>query len=208
MKGKIIVVFTAISWFAIITQYILMLQNRVASVGETTIRFFSFFTILTNLLIAFYFASLLFKNSSLRLFFNRSGVLTALTTYITIVCLVYQLVLRQMWTPTGMQRIVDELLHSVIPVLVVFFWYYYENKQALKYSMIPKWLCYPGIYLIYILMRGQFSGFYPYPFMNVLNLGMEKVLINSALLMLVFIFFCFLFIVVGRATVTRVENEN
>ena len=40
---------------AVVTQYFLMIENRIAPVGETTIRFFSFFTILTNSLVAVYF---------------------------------------------------------------------------------------------------------------------------------------------------------
>lgn len=52
--------------------------------------------------------------------------------------------------------------------------------------MIPKWLIYPQAYLIYIPIRGHFSGFYPYPFVDVSALGMTKVLFNSAVLMGVF----------------------
>ncbi|MFZ5976285.1 MULTISPECIES: Pr6Pr family membrane protein [unclassified Hydrotalea] len=33
------------------------------------------------------------------------------------------------------------------------------------------WLIYPLLYLVYILIRGSFSGFYPYPFVNVLQIG-------------------------------------
>lgn len=66
-----------------------------ASVVETIIRFFSFFTILTNLLVALCFTFLLTKSSSaLRSFFYRKSTLTAVTVYILIVGLVYNLILR------------------------------------------------------------------------------------------------------------------
>ena len=44
-----------IGWFAVVLQLVLMLQNKDAPSGETLVRFFSFFTILTNILVAVYF---------------------------------------------------------------------------------------------------------------------------------------------------------
>ena len=136
MKQKIAVFFALIGWFAVIAQYFLMIENRVASIPETTIRFFSFFTILTNSLVAIYFTCIvLFKKQETTLI-GLPGTLSAITVYILMVGLVYQFVLRQIWHPEGLQKIVDELLHSVMPVLVIIFWYLYESIQSIKYSQI------------------------------------------------------------------------
>ncbi|WP_432670598.1 Pr6Pr family membrane protein [Flavobacterium sp. SM2513] len=189
MKNKLTILLATIGWFAILTQYCLMVENRVTSILETTIRFFSFFTILTNLLVALYFTlSLPKKGNSNPSTSNKSGTLTAITVYITIVGLVYQILLRQIWEPKGIQWVVDELLHSVIPILVIIFWYLYEDKKTMEYKQILKWLIYPLIYLIFILICGNFSNFYPYPFVNVTDFGLKKVLINSA--GLIVFFFC------------------
>jgi hypothetical protein len=59
MKNKLTLFFATIAWFAVLAQYYLMIENRVASFSETTIRFFSFFTILSNTLVAIYFTVLL-----------------------------------------------------------------------------------------------------------------------------------------------------
>jgi hypothetical protein len=83
-----------------------------------------------------------------------------------------------------MQRLVDELLHSVIPILVILFWYLYEPKKSLKYNLSIKWLSYPLIYFIYILLRGNQSGFYPYPFVDVSVLGFAAVIQNALFLSL------------------------
>ena len=50
MKVKIEVFGLIIGWFAIITQFILMIENKQADILETVFRFFSFFTILTNIM--------------------------------------------------------------------------------------------------------------------------------------------------------------
>ncbi|WP_395417704.1 Pr6Pr family membrane protein [Marinoscillum luteum] len=177
-----------------------MVENRVASVGETTIRFFSFFTILTNSLVAIYFTWWVLQhkkgNPSI---LNKPGTLTALTVYITIVGLVYQILLRPIWEPTGIQLVVDELLHSVIPVAVIVCWYLFEDKSLVSYRQIPQWLIYPLIYLVYILIRGNGSGFYPYPFVDVGSLGLSKVLINAMGLMALFVGISALYIKVGKS---------
>ncbi len=182
-------------------QYYLMIENRVASILETTIRFFSFFTILTNSLVAIYFTLYLIiikkKNGSWS-FIDKPGTLTALTVYITIVGLIYQIILRPIWEPKGIQMIVDELLHSIIPILVIVCWYLRGQKMAVTYQQIPQWLIYPLIYLVYILIRGHFSNFYPYSFVDVARLGLSKVLTNSAGLIVLFIGVSALFIKIGK----------
>lgn len=187
MKNNLSILFATIAWFSVLTQYYLMIENRVTPALETTIRFFSFFTILTNLLVAIYFTlSLIKKENRVLSIINKPGTLTAVTVYITIVGLVYQILLRHVWDPKGMQRVIDELLHSAIPILVTIFWYLYEEKKSIAYKQILKWLIYPLIYLLFILIRGEFSNFYPYPFVNITNLGLKQVLINSAGLLVFF----------------------
>lgn len=194
MKKHLSLIFASITWFAVIAQYYLMIENRVTPIIETSIRFFSFFTILTNSLVAIYFTLSILKKKII----DKPGTLTAVTVYITIVGIVYQIILRPIWKPTGLQMIVNELLHSVIPLLVILFWYLYEEKKSLTYKQLPMWLIYPFVYLLYILVRGSISNFYPYPFVDVANLGFAKVLSNSAILMLVFISIAALFITLGK----------
>lgn len=197
MKRTLSVIFALIVWFAVVAQYYIMLENRVTGIPETTIRFFSFFTILTNSLVAIYFTGQAISvTRSTRA--NNSGFLTAITVYITIVGLVYQIVLRQIWEPQGLSMLVDELLHSVNPLLVICFWYLYENKSKISYKQIPKWLVFPLVYLTFILFRGSISQFYPYPFIDVSALDLSQVLINSAGLLLVFFIISTLFVFIGK----------
>lgn len=201
MKKFLSILIALIAWFAVLAQYFLMMENRVAPIGETTIRFFSFFTILTNLLVAFYFTITCFqKNNNVSAILNKPGTLTAITVYITIVGLVYQILLRHIWQPKGLQMIVDELLHTIIPIMVIIYWYLYESRASLSFNQIPKWLIYPLVYLIYILLRGHFSDFYPYPFVDVAKLGLSKVLINSILLVALFGGISAIFNAIGRIT--------
>ena len=166
-------------WFAIIAQLILMLQNRQAGIGETLVRFFSFFTILTNILVALYFTVRVFglKRRGWVLFHRRATPM-ALTAFIVVVGIVYQMVLRSIWNPTGLQQIVDELLHTIIPVFMYVYWLLFCAKNFVGWKELQSWLLYPVLYVVWVLVRGNFSGFYPYPFLEVPQLGMGAVALN------------------------------
>lgn len=199
MKKSLTIIFAALGWIAVLMQYYLIIENRVASVVETTIRFLSFFTILTNTLVAIYLTFKATKRAATDAhFFDKPGVLTAIAVYITIVGLVYQFVLRKIWEPAGLQMLVDELLHSIMPVCVILFWFLYENKTAVAWRQLPSWIIYPLVYLVFILSRGALSGFYPYPFVDVAKLGLQKVLVNGFFLLLLFLIFSALYVTIGK----------
>lgn len=194
MRKTLASLFAIVAWFAVAMQLMLMLQNRVASVPETLARFFSFFTILTNTM-----AALFFTGQALSLAWTpRPGTLSAITVYIFIVGSVYQLLLRHLWQPAGLQLLVDELLHTVNPLLVILYWYLYEEKSRVRYTQIKGWLVYPLVYLVCIMIRGGFSGFYPYPFVNASQIGLARALLNSGMLTLLFVGVSCAFVSIGK----------
>jgi len=175
-----------LGWFAVITQLYLMMENRVASVPQTLFRFLAYFTIDTNIIVALCF-TFIFLGSKYRLgrFFSKASTVTAITVYITIVGIVYNVILRSLWEPQEMQKSVDELLHSVIPVLFIIFWLIFVPIERLKWKNAFAWLIYPIIYMIYALIHGNITKWYPYPFVDVNELGYKKALLNTGGVLLV-----------------------
>ena len=117
-------------------------------------------------------------------------MVTAITLYIIVVGATYNIILRQLWSPQGLQLIVDELLHSVIPVFFIVYWLICIPKGELEWKNVLSWLIYPLVYFICVLFRGALPGYYPYPFLDVMKLGYNKVGLNSAIL-------CGLFLLLG-----------
>jgi hypothetical protein len=190
---------TIIGWFAILLQLYLIIENRKLSVPGTIVQFFSYFTILTNILVAMYFTLLLLKKRTQQEgWFTNAKTATAITVYITIVGVVYNLVLRYLWEPEGWQLLADELLHTIIPLLFLLYWFVFIRRNNLQWKDAFLWLLYPLIYLVFVLIRGAVTGLYPYPFINVIALGYNQVFLNCGILFLVFLFFSFLFIAIGR----------
>jgi hypothetical protein len=186
-------------WLAVILQFYLILQNPSSSALATSIRFISYFTIQVNILVAICFTSLAWKKRGDGSgFFSRTSTRTALAVYIVIVGAVYNIVLRSIWDPKGLQRIVDESLHSIVPVLYTVYWLIFVPKDNLHWKNVFAWAIFPFLYLIYILVRGAIVQEYPYPFVDVSELGYPRVLINSALLLLIFFGVSLLFIAIPK----------
>jgi hypothetical protein len=190
-------------WFALVLQMI-VLQNTAATSGipvlMATVNYFSYFTILSNLLVALSRTiGLFFPETNAGKFFNRYTTQSAICVYIVIVGLVYSIALRNVWAPTGWQKLADHLLHDLIPLVYLVYWLIAIPPAVLKYQSIPKWLLFPGIYLVYSLVRGYFTHWYPYPFIQASELGYGTTLINSAFVLLAFIVVSLLLIFFNRA---------
>lgn len=187
-----------IVWFALGLQLFLIinkaLNNQISLLSET-IRFISYFTILTNILVALCLTCPLISPSSrMSKYFSRSFVQGGIAVYITIVGITYSLLLRNLWKPEGWQLVADRLLHDVMPVVFVLFWLIFVPKGNLKWSHAFSWLAYPAIYLAYVLLRGTVIDEYPYPFIDVTELGYDGMLLNSLFMLAGFIVVGLLFL--------------
>ena len=185
--------------FAVPAQLYLALQNRVASITETIIRFFSYFTILVNILVlaGSLFLALPIKSRP-SVFFARPTTRTATAVYITVVGVIYNVVLASLWKPTGLQLVVDQLLHSVIPLLYVIYWILFVRRYRLEWKAMLPWTIFTIIYCVYTFLRGPVSRFYPYPFLDVSKLGYTQVFINIFGIVFAFLFVSAIFIAATR----------
>lgn len=197
-------ILSVLGWFALIAQFYLHINSGVAAALELTVRYFSYFTILINLLVAICCTVLLTRpDTKWGVYFNSPKMLTAIAVYISVVGITYNVILRSIWDPQGLQKIVDNLLHSVIPVLFVFFWLLFADKNKLKWTDNIPWLLCPLIYLVVVLIRGVFSGFYPYPFIDLSKIGWERTLINSLAVTGLFVILSLFFIWIGNILVRK-----
>jgi hypothetical protein len=102
----------------------------------------------------------------------------ALLLAIGAVAVVYHLLLAGLVSQTGLEAVLDEMLHTVIPAVYALYWLLFAPKEGLSYGAVPLWLSYPLVYCGYALMRGEIDGIYPYPFLDVAAEGMISVSFN------------------------------
>jgi hypothetical protein len=192
----------SLGWFTLFLQLYLILHQAAPGVlpaAAAIISYFSFFTIVTNFMVAFVLTfSFLGSLSSWGTFLSSPTAQTAVAVYITVVGATYSLLLRELWNPQGGQKVADLLLHDGMPVIYVIFWFFFVRKSGLRWQDAIWWLAYPAIYLGYLLVRGAFFGLYPYPFMDVGAIGYPRMLLNAALFLLVFLGLGLLAVAMGR----------
>jgi hypothetical protein len=188
--------------FALTLQLYLILSNAhrdQISYFSETIRFFSYMTIWTNILVTLCFASIsLFSKSTWASFFSTPSVQAATFIYILVVGVTYHFLLANIWSPTGLQYVADVLLHYGVPLLYILFWIFLLEKKYLSYTSALTWLIYPFTYFVYSLFRGMITKTYPYPFVDVNELGYTKVFQTSFVLLIVYLLLGFITVFASR----------
>jgi hypothetical protein len=191
-----------VTWFALALQFYLMVIDSQAQGAERVrliVNYFSFFTILANLLVALGLSfTLVVPHSSWGRFFSRPVAASGTAVYIAIVGVSYSLLLRHLWNPQRAQKIADILLHDLVPVLYVGYWLIFVPKGSLRWKDTFSWLLYPLVYFCYSLIRGAVTGWYAYPFIDASKLGYSQVLVNAAMLVCVFLAVALLAVASGR----------
>lgn len=202
MLRRFVIFAATLGWATLGLQLYLTTTVRLANgkgVIDSLVFYFSFFTILTNILVALALTlPLLRARSRFAEFFSRPTVNTGIAASIVNVCLGYNLLLRHVWDPQGMQFVADELLHDVMPLLFLLYWWLAVPKGLLRWADVLRWTLYPLLYAVYALLRGALSGLYPYPFIDAGQLDYARVFLNATGLLLAFVVIALLLIAVGR----------
>ena len=200
-----------LAWFTVGMMFYVPVPGNL-EIGQTIlvsiVQISSYFTILTNLVVALAYSFILFApNSKPGKFFSQTYTLTGIAVYIGVISFIYMLLLRDRWDLDGLMKLADILLHTINPLLFLMFWIVFVPKQHLPWRQAIYWLLYPLIYLIYILIRGAIFDVYPYHFINVTTLGYNKVIINCLWILLAFLSFSGIFLSISRLLAAS-SNKN
>ena len=112
----------------------------------------------------------------------------AVTLYVAITGLVYHLVLTNPASGfalgpvhrTPAEAIGNQLLHTVVPLLAVLDWLVFDPRGRFRWRYAAYWLAFPLAYLAFALVRGLIVDKYPYPFIDVRELGYDGVSVSTA----------------------------
>jgi hypothetical protein len=145
----------------------------------------SYFTIWSNILVTVV-AFLLWRDP------NRDGPYfrvfrMAGLTMITVTGVVYGLVLAATWSPTGWTLVADRLLHYAMPSLAVIGFLVFGPRP--RFDQIVLWCSalVPLVWGVYTFVRcpfitltenGESRDWYPYPFIDVGEIGYARAIVN------------------------------
>jgi hypothetical protein len=193
-------VFALVGWGALGLQYGLMLGNNPdQSAAELTLNYLSFFTILTNVLVAVAL-SLTVVGAGTRLgrWAGSEGVRAGVTMYAVVVGLVYHFLLHATWDPQGWSLIANVLLHYVMPTAMLLDWLLFTAKGRLRWIDSVKWLVFPLVYGGWTLIHGYAAGWWPYWFTDVSTLGLGVAALYFAGLLVFFLVVGLLVVAIDR----------
>ncbi len=188
-------------------QSIQMSFARGQSAAQGFWMYLAFFTVTTNLLVALATTSVAaFPSSRLGRWFGHPDTITGIVPSIVIVGVTYHAILAGMHPLRGWGVLANSLMHDAVPLLFLVFWPIAVPRYSIAWRRAALWALYPIAYFGYAMLRGLATGFYPYWFINVNELGIVHVLINATAVLL--IYFVLLAILVAvkfsfRATASR-----
>jgi hypothetical protein len=162
-----------------------------APVLTRVIRFFSYFTIQSNVLVLA-LAVTLARDA------DRDGDrwrvlrLDALLG-ITITGLVYAVVLAPTLHPEGLGWWTNAGLHYVSPVATLALWLFAGPRPRVAGATVARALVWPVLWIGYTLAHGAVSDWYPYPFLDAGDLGYAVALRNLGFVVLLALLFLLAF---------------
>jgi hypothetical protein len=171
----------AVAVFALGLQYVLLIGATQDTVLVATVRFFSYFTILSNLLVLLVSSTAAFvADSRPGRWFARPVVRGGAALYIGVTMGIYATILQWLWEPQGAQWWADSSLHYAVPVLYLLWWLLAVQHGTLRWGDLLRWLLFPLLYLCWVFLRGVFAHEYPYPFLDLNAHSLAVVLRNCA----------------------------
>lgn len=170
--------------------------------------FFSFFTILSNIL-----GTLVFFAGGAALGAGRAhaGVPDLLrgaaALYLVITGIVYGIALAHYDTPEVIPW-VNVVVHRVTPLVFAADWLIDPPRRAPRFPRALVWLVFPLLYLLYTLVRGTVVDWYPYPFLDPRVHGYAAVVVGCLLVAAAFLAVAWLLCRVAARLGSRGETAN
>ncbi|MGI8696400.1 MAG: Pr6Pr family membrane protein [Mycobacteriales bacterium] len=155
------------------------------SVATRIVRFFSFFTVESNILVAITAVTLAVAPL-------RDGrvwrVLRLEALFgITVTGIVYATLLRGVVDLHGAAAVTNALLHYAAPLMAVLGWLLVGPRPRIEETTLVLSLIWPALYVGYSFAHGAATGWYPYPFIDVTQLGYVTVVRNGVGLILLLV---------------------
>ncbi|MFI7600916.1 Pr6Pr family membrane protein [Actinoplanes sp. NPDC049681] len=134
----------------------------------------------------------------------------AVTLYVSITGLVYHLVLANPASGFSMgpvhrnlaEAIGNQLLHTVVPLIAVADWLVFDERRRFRWRYAVYWLAFPLAYLAFALLRGLVTHTYPYPFIDVGDLGYGGVALSTLFFAVAFWLLGLAFVAIDRLPIS------
>lgn len=158
-------------------------------VGTRLVRLVSYFTIQSNILAAIASGMLAWRP-------DRRGRVFAVLRLDALLCIavtgiVYHAVLAGLQDLTPAGALSNLLLHTVVPVGTVVAWLVVGPRPRLSPAVVGWSVVYPLAWIAYTFVRGAVVEWYPYPFLDVSEIGLASALVRTGIVAVIFLLLAF-----------------
>jgi hypothetical protein len=188
-----------VAGLSVLLQLVLTVTGNTPSGSATPLptrllRFVGYFTIESNLLVCVSTTWLALGRDLTTLAWRV--VRLAGLVGVTVAGIVYLIALRPISDTEGWSAVSDAGLHYVSPVVAVVGWLVVGPRRRIDRMVVLTTLVWPAAWFAWVLTVGAISDYYPYPFIDVADLGYGQALLNalSITLFLVAVALCALWI--------------
>ncbi len=190
-------------------QYGLMIHDESWATGpQKSVEFFSYFTIISNILAAVALtAPLVAPASGLARWADATSTRIAIAVYLAITAVIYHTLLAHLWDLPPWRQVSSHIQHTITPALFLIDWLWRGGQGEARWSAALKTLPVPVIYGAWTLIHGALSGFYPYPFLNVAKRGYPAVLVTMAVMFIGFLVVALAFTALHRARARLAQGQ-
>jgi len=140
-------------------------------VGVRLVRFFSYFTVQSNILVLIASIVLIRRPA-------RDGIIWRVVRLdsllaIMITGIVYATILAPLVEDQGSfaATLANALLHYICPWLTLLVWLLVGPRPRVSWATVAAAFIWPAAWIAYTLIHGAISGWYPYPFLDVGQIG-------------------------------------
>ncbi|MDN5789819.1 MAG: Pr6Pr family membrane protein [Micrococcales bacterium] len=154
----------------------ILVDGSAPGVMERVRRFFSYFTIQSNLLVAATTFTLARDPAHDGRLWRVARLASVVGIAVTGV--VHWFLLRPLLDLSGGPLLADKLLHVAVPLLTVVGWLVFGPRGRATRADVWWALVWPVLWLLATLTLGPLAGWYPYPFLDAAVLGLGTVLLT------------------------------
>jgi hypothetical protein len=185
-----------------------MIWTLVGEGAFDPLNFFSFFTILSNLL-----AMTVLIEGGRRQLAGEPPLSDlwrgAAVVYMTVTYIVFAVLLRDLQEELQTHVAwVDSVLHRVAPIVLMADWLIEPPHRPIPFRRALVWLGFPLVWLVLTLVRGAIDGRYPYPFLDPANGGYGVVALYCVAIFVLFLGVVWVVATVGTALRARRTDES
>ena len=142
---------------------------------------YQYFTLWTNTLVFLVMASVAINRPTSKV------LILATAVSIAAVGIIFHGVLNPPGGQQGLDLLANLITHTFAPVLCPLWWLVFHSKYDFQWKDSLPCLIFPAVYCVYAIIRAEFSGFYPYPFINLQVLGIVGLVKSIAIISMAFL---------------------